>query len=140
MDVYHQRIIVLSRILSIGLAVFLINYLVAKLYTQLWNLLDQYLEEKSPVIDDFLWILLPILMAVIASWIIVFLDNRYYGIRHHSRKNFYLLSWVAFMGMILLSVFNYFQIEIILSVVVAGSAIIVFRLYRLPANFSGDTT
>ncbi|MEJ2636695.1 MAG: hypothetical protein P8184_15555 [Calditrichia bacterium] len=139
MNVYQKRIQLWSRILTLSLAIFIANFLVIKFYMLLWRIIRHSIGNIPGNINVFVMILLPVALSVLTLFIIVLIDKSYFRIRHTGKKNFYLLSWIIFLGMIVFSISPYFQLEFSLSLLAAFSAIFIFKFYRLPADPEGET-
>jgi len=134
MNVYQKRIYILSRISTLSLTVFLVSFVITRLYLWGWNSIDRSVSDAPALIDILLWILLPIILSLSTPFVLTALDWRFFRIKHRERKKFYLLSWIIFAGLIFLSFFDYRYIDTILPLVTALAAIFVFQLYQMNEN------
>lgn len=136
MNIHQQRIYILSRIFTLSLSVFLVNFILTRFYLRVWHSLERSVPDLPSYLSILLWVLLPLLLSVSTPLVVIVLDRKFFRISHPERRKFYLLSWIIFAGLIGLSFFDYIYLDILLPLLTALSAIFVFRLYQM--NRTGE--
>lgn len=138
MDRSQARIHMLSRLFTVSLSVFLVNFVLIWLYVWLWAFFTDYGEMGTEWLHLILWVVLPILVSLVTLAVGRRMAGRKRPEAEPSRKTFYLLSGVLFGTTVLVSLWNPVRITWILSVTSALMSVYVFKLWQLETNREED--
>ncbi len=134
MNIYDQRIYILSRIFTVSLSVLISGFLATLFYTVIWSWIKHLFPNIPLFIDGLFWISFPVLLSVISIVITTYLDYRFYNIEHNNRLKFYLLSWILFGGLAAVSLFDLPGFVYLMPALTMITVILLFQLYKLPEN------
>ncbi len=130
MDIHQKRLNYISKILTFLFAIFLANYVVTRLYFRIWRLGQSISASIRPFSDIFFWIFLPVLLPLLVLFVIQMMDHNFFAEQGYRKIKFYLLGWIIFVVMIILSGVGIGSSSLIISLVVSFSSIFIFKLYN----------
>lgn len=137
MSNFQKRIVTLSNVVTIGLAVFFAAFWFIKFYLWLWRFLGGRMTGLRPVLNWGFWLFLPIFLSLLTTLLLLLLKKADGQSLPSSRFKFYLLSFGIFLGMVLIAIFHFGPISWILSIWSALIAILLFARSE-KANQQGE--
>ncbi len=134
MDQERARIQMLSRLFTVSLAVFFVNFIVVWIYVWLWALFTDWGEAVSDWVHLVLWVILPILVSFVTLKVGRWVDWNNPDSTPFSRKAFNLLSAILFLEMIGVSLLSPTSVTYVMSISAALLSIYLFRLWKPISN------